>query len=342
MTTRIAAFYLFFPFPTFEAAREPLRATLEAAGVKGTVLLAAEGVNGTIAASPEGIDTALAALRALPGANALEAKFSDADENPFLRLKVRLKQEIVTMGVPGTDPNSLVGTYVTPEEWNALISDPDTVLIDTRNDYEYAIGTFEGAIDPETKTFREFPDWFRAFREKLEAEGRKPKIAMFCTGGIRCEKATSFVKAEGIEDVFHLKGGILKYLEDVPEEQSLWRGECFVFDERVSVKHDLTPGEYDMCHACKRPITEDDKKGNAYVPGVSCPHCIDEMTPDQKRRFAERQKQINLARKRGEAHLGPDAAAVAARRREEALEAKTREAQEATEAAKEDAGTEDA
>jgi UPF0176 protein len=165
---------------------------------------------------------------------------------------------------------------------------------------------------------------------------------MFCTGGIRCEKATSFVKAEGIEDVFHLKGGILKYLEDVPEEQSLWRGECFVFDERVSVKHDLTPGDYDMCHACKRPITEDDKKGNAYVPGVSCPHCIDEMTPDQKRRFAERQKQINLARKRGEAHMGPDAAAVAARRREEALEAKAREAQEATEAAKEDAGTEDA
>ena len=242
------------------------------------------------------------------------------------------------MGVPGTDPNSLVGAYVTPEEWNALISDPDTVLIDTRNDYEYAIGTFEGAIDPETKTFREFPDWFREFREKLEAEGRKPKIAMFCTGGIRCEKATSFVKAEGIDDVFHLQGGILKYLEEVPEEQSLWRGECFVFDERVSVKHDLTPGDYDMCHACKRPITEDDKKGNAYVPGVSCPHCIDEMTPEQKRRFAERQKQINLARKRGEAHLGPDAAAVAARRREEVLEAKAKEAQEAKEAA----GTEDA
>ena len=315
MTTRIAAFYLFFPFPGFEAAREPLRATLEAAGVKGTVLLAEEGVNGTIAASPDGIDTALATLRALPGAAALKAKFSEAPENPFLRLKVRLKREIVSMGVPGTDPNALVGTYVEPEDWNALISDPDTVLIDTRNDYEFAIGSFEGAIDPETKTFREFPDWFREFRAGLEAQGRTPKIAMFCTGGIRCEKATSFVKAEGIEDVYHLKGGILQYLEDVPESESLWRGECFVFDERVSVKHDLTPGSYDMCHACKRPITEEDKKGNAYVPGVSCPHCIDEMTADQRRRFAERQKQINLARKRGEAHMGPDAAA---HRREEA------------------------
>jgi len=313
MTTRIAAFYKFFDFPHFEAARGPLFETLDAAGVRGTVLLAAEGVNGTIAASPEGIETALAALRALPGAETLEAKFSEAEENPFLRLKVRLKREIVTMGVPGTDPNSLVGTYVEPEDWNGLISDPDTVLIDTRNDYEFAIGTFDGAIDPETKSFREFPDWFRAFRDRLASEGRTPKIAMFCTGGIRCEKATSFVKAEGIDDVFHLKGGILKYLEVIPEEQSLWHGECFVFDERVSVKHDLSPGSYDMCHACKRPITEEDKKGNAYRPGVSCPHCIDEMTADQRARFAERQKQINLAKARGEAHMGPEA-----HRREEA------------------------
>ncbi|HPE46930.1 MAG TPA: rhodanese-related sulfurtransferase [Hyphomonas sp.] len=307
MTIRIAAFYKFFDFPGFEAARPCLSETLEAAGVRGTVLLAAEGINGTIAASPEGIETALAALRALPGAETLEAKFSEAEENPFLRLKVRLKREIVTMGVPGTDPNSLVGTYIEPEDWNALISDPDTVLIDTRNDYEFAIGTFEGAIDPETKSFREFPDWFRDFRAKLDAEGRKPKVAMFCTGGIRCEKATSFVKAEGIDDVFHLKGGILKYLEVIPEEQSLWHGECFVFDERVSVKHDLSPGTYDMCHACKRPITEEDKQGNAYVPGVSCPHCIDEMTAEQRTRFAERQKQINLAKARGEAHMGPEA-----------------------------------
>ena len=255
----------------------------------------------------DGIETALSALRAIPGAADLEAKFSEADEMPFLRLKVRLKKEIVTMGVPGTDPNALVGTYVEANEWNDLISDPDTVLIDTRNDYEYAIGTFEGAIDPETKTFREFPEWFREFRAKLEAEGRSPKVAMFCTGGIRCEKATSFVKSEGIEDVFHLKGGILKYLETVPETDSKWRGECFVFDERVSVKHDLTPGEYDMCHACKRPITDADKAEASYVPGVSCPHCIDEMSDEQRARFAERQKQIDLARQRGQEHMGPEA-----------------------------------
>ena len=307
MTYTIAAFYKFFSFPDFEARKADLARLLCGAGVKGTVLLAAEGVNGTIAGTADGIETALSALRAIPGAADLEAKFSEADEMPFLRLKVRLKKEIVTMGVPGTDPNALVGTYVEANEWNDLISDPDTVLIDTRNDYEYAIGTFEGAIDPETKTFREFPEWFREFRAKLEAEGRSPKVAMFCTGGIRCEKATSFVKSEGIEDVFHLKGGILKYLETVPETDSKWRGECFVFDERVSVKHDLTPGEYDMCHACKRPITDADKAEASYVPGVSCPHCIDEMSDEQRARFAERQKQIDLARQRGQEHMGPEA-----------------------------------
>jgi UPF0176 protein len=187
------------------------------------------------------------------------------------------------------------------------------VLIDTRNDYEVAIGTFEGAIDPNTKTFREFPDWFRDFRAKLEAEGRKPKVAMFCTGGIRCEKATSFVKSEGIEDVFHLQGGILKYLETVPESDTKWHGECFVFDERVSVRHDLTPGSYDMCHACKRPLSEADMQHAAYEPGVACPHCISEMSDDQRARFAERQKQIDLARARGQQHMGPEA-----RRSEEA------------------------
>ena len=307
MTYRIAALYKFFPFPDFESHRASLIRTFSAAGVKGTLLLAAEGINGTIAGPPEGIETALKALRALPGAEDLSAKFAETDEMPFLRLKVRLKREIVTMGIPGTDPNAMVGTYVEPEDWNALISDPDTVLIDTRNDYEFAVGTFEGAIDPETKTFREFPDWFRTFKAELAEQGRKPKIAMFCTGGIRCEKATHFVKAEGLDDVYHLKGGILQYLEDVPENESLWRGECFVFDERVTVRHDLTPGSYDMCHACKRPITEDDKASDAYVPGVSCPHCIDEMSAEQRTRFAERQKQINLARKRGEAHMGPNA-----------------------------------
>tara|TARA_R110000787_G_scaffold8528_3_gene28852 strand:+ start:126 stop:1067 length:942 start_codon:yes stop_codon:yes gene_type:complete len=307
MTFKVAAFYKFFALPDFESRRAPLAETLEASGVKGTVLLATEGVNGTIAGTPEAIETALTALRALPGCETLQAKFAEADEMPFLRLKVRLKREIVSMGVPGTDPNAIVGTYVAPEAWNALISDPDTVLIDTRNDYEVSIGTFEGAIDPNTKTFREFPDWFRAFRAKLESEGRTPKVAMFCTGGIRCEKATSFVKAEGIDDVFHLEGGILKYLETVPEQDSKWQGECFVFDERVSVRHDLTPGSYDMCHACKRPITEADKQHAAYEAGVSCPHCISEMSDDQRARFAERQKQIDLAKARGEKHMGPEA-----------------------------------
>jgi UPF0176 protein len=307
MTYRVAAFYKFFALPDFEARRAALAETLGAAGVKGTVLLAGEGVNGTIAGTAEAIGTALSALRALPGCETLEAKFAEADEMPFLRLKVRLKREIVSMGVPGTDPNAIVGTYVAPAAWNALITDRDTVLIDTRNDYEVAIGTFEGAIDPNTKSFREFPGWFRAFRERLESEGRKPKVAMFCTGGIRCEKATSFVKAEGIDQVFHLEGGILKYLETVPEPESLWRGECFVFDERVSVRHDLTPGSYDMCHACKRPLSEADMQHGAYEPGVSCPHCISEMTDEQRARFAERQKQIDLAKARGQKHMGPEA-----------------------------------
>ena len=313
MTYTVAAFYKFVALPDFESRQPALAETLSATGVKGTVLLASEGVNGTIAGTEDAVETALAALRALPGCETLEAKFSETGEMPFLRLKVRLKREIVSMGVPGTDPNSLVGTYVAPEAWNALISDPDTVLIDTRNDYEVAIGTFEGAIDPNTKTFREFPDWFRDFRAKLEAEGRTPKVAMFCTGGIRCEKATSFVKSEGIDEVFHLQGGILKYLETVPESDTKWQGECFVFDERVSVRHDLTPGSYDMCHACKRPLSEADMAHAAYEPGVACPHCITEMTDDQRARFAERQKQIDLAKARGQQHMGPEA-----RRSEEA------------------------
>lgn len=305
MTVRIAALYKFFRFPDYQERRPEIAQKFCGLGIKGSLLLAEEGVNGTIAGSPEAIEEALAILRALPGNEALEAKFAEAEEMPFLRLKVRLKREIVTMGVPGTDPNSLVGSYVKPEDWNDLISDPDTVLIDTRNDYEVAIGTFEGAIDPQTETFREFPDWFREFRAKLEAEGRKPKIAMFCTGGIRCEKATSFVKAEGIEDVFHLEGGILKYLETVPEESSLWRGECFVFDERVSVRHDLTPGEHVLCRACGHPVSEAERAHPAFEEGVSCPHCIDKMTDAQRARFAERQKQVELAKARGETHVGP-------------------------------------
>ena len=306
MTYTIAAFYKFFSFPDFEARKADLAQLLCGAGVKGTVLLAAEGVNGTIAGTADGIETALSALRAIPGAADLEAKFSEADEMPFLRLKVRLKKEIVTMGVPGTDPNALVGTYVEANEWNELISDPDTVLIDTRNDYEYAIGTFEGAIDPETKTFREFPEWFREFRAKLEAEGRSPKVAMFCTGGIRCEKSTNFLLGQGVPEVFHLKGGILKYLEEVPQEGSLWRGDCFVFDGRVSVGHGLREGPHELCHACRRPILPEDRDRPEYEEGVSCHHCVDETSEEDKMRFRERQKQISLARARGERHLAMD------------------------------------
>ncbi|MBK8196961.1 MAG: rhodanese-related sulfurtransferase [Acidobacteria bacterium] len=305
MTVRIAAFYKFFRFPDYAERRQALAQKFCALGIKGSVLIAGEGVNGTIAGRPEAIDEALATLRALPGAEALEAKFSEATDMPFARLKVRLKREIVTMGVPGTDPNSLVGTYVKPEDWNALIADPDTVLIDTRNDYEVAIGTFEGAIDPQTESFREFPAWFRTFREQLEAEGRKPKIAMFCTGGIRCEKATSFVKAEGIDDVFHLEGGILKYLETVPEAETRWRGDCYVFDERVSVRHDLTQGEHVLCHACGRPVSPEGRQHPDYEEGISCAACRHEMTDAQRARFAERQRQIDLARARGERHMAP-------------------------------------
>ncbi|MCL4144048.1 UNVERIFIED_CONTAM: hypothetical protein GTU68_063187 [Idotea baltica] len=307
MRFSVAAFYKFVTLPDYEDRRVALAMALQHAGVKGTVLLASEGVNGTIAGTPVAIESALTQLRALPGCADLEAKFSETDEMPFLRLKVRLKREIVTMGVPETDPNLIVGTYVKPADWNALIGDPETILIDTRNDYEVAIGTFEGAIDPNTKTFREFPEWFRKFREKLEGDGKAPKVAMFCTGGIRCEKATSFLKAEGVDEVFHLEGGILKYLEEVPAENSTWNGECFVFDERVSVTHDLSRGSYDMCHGCKHPVSAEDMAAESYVPGISCPHCID-----------VRQKQIELAKARGEAHMGPDAVTASSRKSEHA------------------------
>ncbi|MGB3624193.1 MAG: rhodanese-related sulfurtransferase [Henriciella sp.] len=311
MTIRVSAFYKFVRFADPEAIQQALRPALEAAGAAGTVLVASEGINGTIAVDGDGMDAAMAALRALPGCADLEHKESHADTMPFWRLKVRLKREIVTMGVPETDPNALVGTYVAPDAWNDLISDPDTVLIDTRNDYECEIGSFEGAIDPETSTFREFPDWFRAFRADLEAKGRKPKIAMFCTGGIRCEKATSFVKSEGIDEVFHLKGGILKYLETVPEPESKWKGECFVFDQRVSVGHGLELGSYGLCHGCQHPVSEADRADPKFEEGVSCPVCHDTLSEDQRARFRERQHQIRLAKKRGELHIGRSEAKTA-------------------------------
>ncbi len=299
-TYLVAALYKFVRLPEYASLQAPLTEICTSNDVKGTLLLAAEGINGTIAGPEAGVRNVLAYLRARPEFSDLIHKESWADEEPFLRAKVRLKKEIVTMGVDGIDPNKIVGTYVKPQDWNALISDPDTVVVDTRNDYEVAIGTFKGAVDPKTKSFREFPAWAAENKDTL----KKPKVAMFCTGGIRCEKSTAFMKEQGYDEVYHLEGGILKYLEEVPEEESLWEGDCFVFDERVSVRHGLEPGDYDMCRACRRPISEEEKTLPEFVEGVSCPYCHEETTPEQKERFAERQKQIMLAKKRGEKHIG--------------------------------------
>ncbi|MCJ9430580.1 rhodanese-related sulfurtransferase [Kordiimonas marina] len=296
----IAALYKFVSLPHFETLREPILKLCTDAGVKGTLLLAKEGINGTIAGPEAGLRHVLASLRAMPDFADLVHKESWSEDEPFYRMKVRLKKEIVTMGVGGIDPNKIVGTYVKPKDWNDLISDPEVVLIDTRNDYEVAIGTFKGAVDPKTKSFREFPAWVEA-QKTLH---NKPKVAMFCTGGIRCEKSTAYMKEQGFEDVYHLEGGILKYLEEVPADESLWQGECFVFDERVSVGHGLVPGPYDMCRACRRPIDETDKASPDFERGVSCPHCVHETTDEQKARYRERQHQVDLAQARGEAHIG--------------------------------------
>jgi UPF0176 protein len=300
----VAALYRFAAFDAPESLQGPLQNLCHAQGIKGTILIAHEGINGTIAGSATGIEKVIAHIRALPGCAELDVKYSGARVMPFYRMKVRLKKEIVTMGVDGIDPARGAGTYVQPKDWNALISDPDTIVIDTRNDYEVAIGTFERAIDPKTKAFRDFPAWFREQRAALEAQSKTPKYAMFCTGGIRCEKSTAFLKSEGIEDVFHLEGGILRYLETVPPEQSKWQGECFVFDDRVSVKHGLELGALELCHACRRAISEDDKSSPHFKPGVSCPGCYNERSEADRARFAERQRQIALSKKRGEQHIG--------------------------------------
>lgn len=305
---KVAALYRFVAFDAPEELQPLIQQKCVADGIKGTILLAHEGINGTVAGDPAAIDALITFLRSIRGCAELDVKYSHADEMPFYRMKVRIKKEIVTLGVEGIDPKREVGTYVQPEDWNALISDPQTVLIDTRNDYEVAIGTFEGAIDPRTKSFSEFPDWFRANRAELVAG--KTKFAMFCTGGIRCEKSTAFLKAEGIEDVFHLEGGILRYLENIPEAQSKWQGECFVFDERVSVKHGLELGEMELCHACRRPISRDDKASVHFIEGVACPACFAERTEEDRARFAERQRQIALAKTRGKQHIGVNPRAV--------------------------------
>ncbi|WP_066798301.1 oxygen-dependent tRNA uridine(34) hydroxylase TrhO [Sphingomonas soli] len=297
---RVAALYQFTRFEDCAAIQKALAAICRAQGVKGTLLIAREGINGTIAGSDNGIGAVLEHIRTLPGCAEIEVKESRAETLPFHRMKVRLKREIVTMGQPDIDPLD-TGHYVAPEDWNALIAEPGTILIDTRNDYEVALGTFSGAIDPHTKSFGEFPDWFEAHREELAAA---PKVAMFCTGGIRCEKSTAFLKAQGIDQVYHLKGGILAYLEHIPEEQSSWEGECFVFDERVTVAHGLVPGGYALCRACRMPVSEGDKASPLYEPGVSCPACYASRTDEQRARYAERQRQEQLAAARGEAHVG--------------------------------------
>ncbi len=301
---RVAALYRFARFDDCASLRAPLEQVCRDNGVRGTLLLAAEGINGTIAGPAAGIDRVLGHIRALPDCADLDVKFSSAAAMPFHRLKVRLKREIVTMGETGIDPRASVGTYVEPGEWNALIADPDTIVIDTRNDYEVAIGTFAGALDPGTTSFREFPQWFRDNRARLLGEGRAPKVAMFCTGGIRCEKSTAFLKQEGVEEVFHLKGGILRYLETVPEQQSLWQGECFVFDERVAVGHGLAAGTHTLCRACRRPLGETERASALYEPGVSCPACHGERSEAQRASSRERYRQEQLALARGEAHVG--------------------------------------
>ena len=298
----VAALYKFTSFDDPAALKGPLAQLACSQGVKGTLLLAREGINGTIAGLREGIDIVLAHIRDLPGCADLEWKESTASEMPFVRLKVRVKKEIVTMGRPGVNPRAAVGHYVEPKDWNDLISDPDVAVIDTRNDYEVAIGTFDGAIDPETRSFSEFPDWWKRNHNLFQGK----LIAMFCTGGIRCEKSTNYLISQGVKEVYHLKGGILKYLEEVPEEKSLWQGECFVFDQRVSVGHGLVEGGYDLCHACRRPLSEHDKQHPAFEPGVSCARCLEEHSDADRARFRERQRQIELAKSRGEAHLGQD------------------------------------
>lgn len=292
----VAALYHFAPIPDPEKLRNALYPIAEDSGICGSLLIASEGINGTIAGSRQGIDQMLSALRSIEGFSTLVHKESHASEKPFRRLKLKLKKEIVTMGVPLVDPNNKVGKYIAPQDWNAFLAQDDVVVIDTRNDYEVAIGTFQNAIDPNIKTFREFPQWWEENKERFHNK----RVAMFCTGGIRCEKSTSFAIDEGFEEVYHLQGGILKYLEEVAAEDSVWDGECYVFDGRVSVGHGLKEGPYSACFACGRPISEADKQSPQFEHGVSCPQCVDEYSEERKMRFRERQKQILLSQKRGE------------------------------------------
>lgn len=308
----VAALYKFVTLEQFENLKAPLLHLMQNQGIRGTLLLAREGINGTVAGSAAAIDALFTWFNEQPGLENIVHKKSFHEVVPFNRAKVKLKKEIVTMGVEGIDPKHIVGTYVKPADWNQLISADDVTVIDTRNDYEVNIGTFKRAINPDTTTFREFPQYVK---QHLDPQKNK-KVAMFCTGGIRCEKSTAYLKELGFNEVYHLEGGILKYLEEVPESESLWEGECFVFDERVTVNHALEKGHYLQCHACRFPITEEDKKHVAYVQGISCHHCINQQTAAQKQRYFEREKQSKLAKARGEAHIGGDVADIIIKRRE--------------------------
>ncbi len=322
MSIVVCALYKFVTLDNFESLREPLLSEMEKNEIRGTLLLAAEGINGTVSGSRSGIDHILKWLKSDPRLAELVHKESFVDNQPFKRTRVKLKKEIVTMGVQGIDPKEVVGTYIEPKDWNDLINDPETILVDTRNDYEVQVGTFKNAINPETETFREFPAYVK---EHLNPEKHK-KVAMFCTGGIRCEKSTAYLKEQGFENVYHLKGGILKYLEEVSEEESTWEGECFVFDDRVTVNHQLEKGQYDQCHACRLPITEDDKSSEHYIKGVSCPNCHDKHTPEQKRRFTDREQQMQLAKERGEAHIGSAVTTTVVNRRKQKQAVKQKQA----------------
>ncbi|MEH6556366.1 MAG: rhodanese-related sulfurtransferase [Oceanicoccus sp.] len=309
----VCAMYKFVTLDHYESLRTPLLELMKSLNVFGTLLLASEGINGTVAGSRESIDSLLAWLRQDRCLGDIDCKESYTDKRPFLRSKVKLKKEIVTMGIEGIDPKQVVGTYVEPKDWNALISDPEVLLVDTRNDYEVQVGTFRGAINPNTETFREFPQYVK---DNLDPQQHK-KVAMFCTGGIRCEKSTAYLKEQGFDEVYHLKGGVLKYLEDVPADDTLWDGECFVFDDRVTVDHQLQKGHYDQCHACRLPITDEDKGSDKYEKGVSCPHCYEKLSRQQRQRFAEREKQMQLAARRGEFHMGAEVVEQLHEKREE-------------------------
>ncbi len=290
MTVVVATFYKFVKLPDFAEKQQPLLSYCQAQGIKGTILLAQEGINGTIAGSRHSINSVLSFLRSDPRLADLEHKEALTDSPPFQRMKVRLKKEIVTIGLPEVDPSQKVGTYVSPKDWNAIISDPQVTVIDTRNNYEVSIGTFKGAQNPNTASFRQFPDYVR---KQLDPSKHK-KVALFCTGGIRCEKASAFMLSQGFEQVYHLKGGILKYLEEVPKQESLWEGECFVFDERVAVSHGLESGKHQLCASCGHPISEVDKTSPKYEEGISCPYCFDSLTEEKRKRQQQKQRQLKL------------------------------------------------